>query len=486
MARFGGATFPSRRLTGVFALGFALVIGLVFALVSLIASREGSSRPAPADPKGQAVAGGGNRPNVVVVLTDDQRATGTMDVMDRTRHLFLRSGIRFSRAFTPTPVCCPARATVFTGQYVHNHGVLTNGEDDLPQLETVQRYLDEAGYNTGIFGKYLNAWEIEEDPPHFDRWSIYKNSSAVYGETEWNEQGDVKNIVEYPTDYVARQASLFLENFAENKDREPWFLFLAPPNPHLPATPERIHGETNVGKWKPSPAASETDVSDKPPYVNKRSSGEHRTRKLVRRQRRSLLSVDDLVGSVAAQLKRLDEDRNTLFIFASDNGFLWTEHGMLGSLRSKANPYTDSVRVPLYVRWPEESLGPSTDSRMASLVDVAPTILHAAGLETDPGMPMDGQSLLKKWSRNEILLEFFPTKKSKIPRWNSVRTDDYQYVEYYGADGGITFREYYDLQGDPWQLVNLFGDGKPANDPGKKKLSKTIKRLGNCAGLGCP
>ena len=193
MARLKGLRGPSR----VFAGGLAAL----FALASFGASLEATGERASAAPKGHG-SGGGRRPNVLVILTDDQRERGTMGVMDRTTRLFREAGVRFSRAFTPTPVCCPARATVFTGQYVHNHELFTNGERDLPQFETVQRYLDESGYKTGIFGKYLNAWNIEEDPPHFDKWSIFKNSSQVYGTTSWNEQGDVKDIVEYPTDYM--------------------------------------------------------------------------------------------------------------------------------------------------------------------------------------------------------------------------------------------------------------------------------------------
>ena len=450
-------------------------------------SLEAPGTEAAAAPKGGRSGGGERRPNVLVVLTDDQRARGTMGVMDRTTKMFRKGGVRFARAFTPTPVCCPARASVFTGQYVHNHELFTNGEKDLPQAETMQRYLDDAGYKTAIFGKYLNAWNIEQNPPHFDKWSIYKNSSQVYGTTEWNDQGDIKDIVEYPTDYIGSKATRFLRKAAEKKDRKPWFLFLAPPNPHLPSKVDRIHEDTYVGQFKSNPATRERNRSDKPHYVRKRSSGEKRTRRIVRRQRRSLLSVDEMMGRLKRQLKRLDETRNTLIIFASDNGFLWSEHKMLGSLRSKANPYTDSVRVPLYLRYPRKYSSRNIDKRYVSLLDIAPTILHAARLHTDPGLPMDGKSLLKKtWDRNQMFLEFYPTKKSQIPKWKSVRSNKYQYVEYYHPNGEIAFREYYNMKKDPWQLVNLFKDGKPGNDPAKKPLERKIKRLRNCVANECP
>ena len=193
------------------------------------------------------------------------------------------------------------------------------------------------------------------------------------------------------------------------------------------------------------------------------------------------------MDKLADHLKRLDEKRNTLIIYASDNGFLWSEHGMLGSLRSKANPYTDSVGVPIYMRWPREITRFSVDNRIASIVDIGPTILDAARLHTDPGLPMDGKSLLNKdWDRRQMFMEFYPTRKSQIPEWKSVRTDAYQYVEYYHDNGNIAFREYYDMKKDPWQLVNLFKDGKPRNDPGKKWLEKRIKRFRDCVDNECP
>jgi arylsulfatase A-like enzyme len=442
---------------------------------------------AVAAPKGQGGGDGGRRPNILVVLTDDQRDRGTMGLMNKTTRLFKDGGVRFSRAFTTTPVCCPARASVFTGQYVHNHELFTNGEKDLPQFETVQRYLDDAGYKTGIYGKYLNAWEIEENPPHFDKWSIYKNSSAVYSETNWNDQGDIKNVIEYPTDYIGTKARRFLNNFAEKKDRKPWFLFLAPPNPHLPAKIDRIYEDTYVGRFKSNPATREKDRSDKPHYVRKRSSGRKRTRRIVKRQRRSLLSVDEMIGDLKKRLNKLDETRNTLVIFASDNGFLWAEHKMLGSLRSKANPYSESIRVPIYVRYPRKFSNFNVDDRFVSIVDIAPTILDAARLHTDPGLPMDGKSLLRRtWDRKQMFMEFYPTRKSQIPLWKSIRTTKYQYVEYYHDDGDIAFREYYDMKKDPWQLENLFKDGKPGNDPEKKPLERKIKRLRDCVANECP
>lgn len=410
-----------------------------------------------------------------------------MGVMKETRRLFADSGVAFKNAFATTPVCCPSRATVFTGQYVHNHGLLTNGESDLPQSETIQRYLDNAGYQTGIFGKYLNAWDIEDNPPHFDKWAVYKNSSQVYGRTTWNVRGNLSQISDYPTRFIQRRAVGFLKNYTEERDAKPWFMFLAPPNPHLPAKPEPKYKDAKVPDFDPNPAVKERNRKDKPPYVRKRSSSQRRARKISRRQLRSLLSVDHLVKRVTGRMDRLRETRNTLVFYLSDNGFLWSEHKLLGSLRSKQNPYSDSVQVPMFMRWPKKIGRSHSDGRYVSTVDVAPTIMHAASLHTDPGHPMDGRSLLRNsWNRRKVFLEFYPTRKGKIPQWKSVRTPKFQYVEYYDDGGKVSFREYYNMKKDVWQLKNVFKDGNPSNDPNETKLENKIDRFEDCVGNGCP
>lgn len=467
-----------------------LSIGIAIALAgsSLIAGFSGAGgQPATAAERGSGKDGGRQRPNVLVVLTDDQRDRGTMGVMKETRRLFEDSGVDFSNAFSTTPVCCPSRATVFTGQYAHNHGVLTNGESDLPQSETIQRYLNKAGYQTGIFGKYLNAWGIEDSPPHFDKWAMFKNSSRVYGQTTWNVRGNLMEISDHPARFIQRRAVGFLKNYTEEQDGKPWFMFLAPPNPHLPAKTEKKYKDAEVPEFNPNPAVKEKNRKDKPPYVRKRSSSQRRARKISRRQLRSLLPVDDLVKRITGRMERLDETRNTLVFYLSDNGFMWSEHKMLGSLRSKQNPYADSVQIPMFLRWPKKIGKSRSDARYVSTVDVAPTIMHAANLHTDPGHPMDGRSLLRRsWNRRKVFLEFFPTPKVKIPQWKSVRTPKYQYVEYYDDDGEVSFREYYDMKNDVWQLRNVFKDGDPSNDPNETRLSNRIDRFEDCVGNGCP
>jgi arylsulfatase A-like enzyme len=430
--------------------------------------------------------GGRKRPNVLIFLTDDQRATETMDVLPGVKKWFKKRGRLFPRSFVTTPLCCPSRASIFTGQYAHNHGIRTNASRGLDQKSTIQRYLQEAGYRTGIFGKYLNSWDIEDKPPRFRKWAIFDRSQAGYNGGTWNVQGHVRTVDTYGPTFIRRRAKGFLTN-TEGRDRKPWFLFLAPPTPHVPTTVEPKYKDAAVGKRKSNPAVREKHRGDKPAYVRLKHHTAREGRRVARKQRRALLSFDDMVDGVMQKLVKLGEARNTLAFVLSDNGYLWSEHGMLGSVFSKNNPYTDSIKIPMLMRWPRR-IGPhSRDGRFSMNVDLAPTIMDAANLSPDNSRPMDGHSLLDgSWRRRRMFLEYFQSPESPVPDWASIRTARYQYVEYYGPGGTIQFREYYNLNHDRWQLHNLFGDHDPTNDPNGAKLTARLTPYRSCKGDSCP
>ena len=154
-------------------------------------------------------------------------------------------------------------------------------------------------------------------------------------------------------------------------------------------------------------------------------------------------------------------EENTLAFFMSDNGFMWGEHGHL----FKRTPYESSVKVPLLMRWPGQVEKGAVDRRLVANIDVAPTILEAAGIEPMPERPMDGRSLLGTEERERLVLEYWAEGGRNIPTWFSTRTKDFQYIRYEDRFGDVLFREYYDLARDPWQRRNLLGDGDPTNDP---------------------
>jgi arylsulfatase A-like enzyme len=422
------------------------------------------------------------RPNVLVIVTDDQRASGTLGVMPRTRHWFREQGVRYPNGVVTTPVCCPSRATILTGQYAHNHGVRTNLDATaLDQGDTLQRYLHDAGYRTGIAGKFLNGWPLESNPAHFDRWTIFRGG---YKRKLFNVDGQLKKTTQYSTTYVADRAATYLNAF-ENHDDQPWMLYVAPPAPHLPAYPQAKYAETDVGSWSGNPAVDEADRSDKPPSVQKGDVSLGAGRDLRERQLRTLFSVDDLVDGLMGKLAKLGERNGTLAVFLSDNGFFWGEHGLLG----QRYPYEQSIRVPFFLRWPEHLSPGTTDRRLVANVDLMPTLLHAAGVPPDPQVPLDGRSLLLPGARDHLFLEHSAEEGKDVPSWGAILGPDIQYVEYYGATGEVVFREYYDLAADPWQLENLLGDGDSGNDPPASELdqlSEDVERGADCVGTEGP
>jgi arylsulfatase A-like enzyme len=410
-------------------------------------------------------------------------------MMPRTLEAFGRQGVQFPNAYVTTPLCCPSRASIMTGRFVHNHKVKNNYEAPLlDQRQTIQRYLHDAGYETAIAGKYLNFWDLNVNPPLFDRWSIQNHG---YQKRVQNTDGVVTKQKEYSTDYIRDQAIRFMQSF-EQDDARPWLMFVTPFAPHHPFQPATRHRKLKVPPWAPGPAVAETDRTDKPPSVQGRTWPAASAVRDRRGQLRSLVAVDQMVRRVMRELDRLGEGNDTLAFFLSDNGFFWSEHGLV----DKRFPYTEAIQVPMFMRWPGHVPAGSTDGRMAQLIDVPATIMEATGITPDPEYPIDGRSLLSPFSRDRILVEHYIDPLSPdIIDWASIRTSTYQYVEYYDrtAQESVAYREYYDLVADPYQLTNVLGDSTSANDPPQDRLvelSIQLSRDRRCEGTGgstaCP
>jgi arylsulfatase A-like enzyme len=419
-------------------------------------------------------------PNVLIFLTDDQRAD-TLEVMPATIRWFAKSGTQFTQAHVTTPLCCPSRASILTGRYVHNHGVRDNfSAIDLAQRTTLEHYLRTAGYRTAIAGKFLNEWDLSVDPPFFDRWAIFRDHLS-YRDVVFNVDGDIRLVGGYSTSFVERQALGFLRDF-EHVDGRPWFLIVSPLAPHKPFTPERQYADEPTPPWPLSPAVLEQDLSDKPPFLHRELGP--RGAKITRRlQLRTLMSTDDAVDAVMTEAERLGELQDTLAFFLSDNGFLTGEHGLV----DKRLPYTESTHIPLYLRWDGHTIAGGTDDRLVANVDVAPTVLAAVGVA--PPLRLDGHDLLGPKERDHLFLEYFLDPVRPVPEWAAVLTDDTLYVEYSAIDGSVLFREYYDNRADPWQTQNLLGDDDPANDPPPaevRRLSNTIGDDRHCQGVSGP
>ena len=425
------------------------------------------------------------RPNVLVIVADDQRAD-TMFIMDKTQRWLRDGGTEFTEAYANTPLCCPFRSSLMSGRYQHNHGVANNQSvDKLDQTATLQKYLHDDGYITAIDGKYLLHWPFRKAPPNFDTYAVFLGG---YTKVEWNENNTFSTPDRYVTDYQGDVAVRMLDGF-EAEDARPWYLYLTPQAPHPDFTPAPRHADAPVPEWDVNPAVGEADRGDKPPWVAKHRAGVAAGREFRAGQLRTLMAADEMIDRVMGRLADLGELDNTLVIYTSDSGWHWSEHG----LKSKSSPYSGSVDVPFFLRWPGVVPAGKADGRPAGVIDILPTVLEATGTAGPFKYPMDGRSLLQGERRSESLLEWHESPDFKAyPSWASIRTKNFQYIEWYeDAEGtkGVRFREYYNRAADPWELDNLLGDADPGNDPDPATLAELGNRLARyraCAGTTGP
>ncbi|MFD4908356.1 sulfatase family protein [Kitasatospora purpeofusca] len=413
-----------------------------------------------------AAAAGGTRPNILLIVTDDQPKQ-TEWATPQTVDWIAGHGVRFTHGHVTTPLCAPSRSSVFSGRYAHNHGVRNNGAShSLDQHTTVQRYLREAGYRTGLFGKYLNSWTLADNPPHFEEWALLQ---PAYNNASWNIDGTVQTLPGYTTNIVKNRTLAFLDKAAT--DSRPWFAYVTPYASHAPNVPAPKYEDTVVPPWNGRPSVPEADRSDKPGYIQNATATLADGQAVRTKQLRTLLSVDDAVQAIHDKLVALGQLDNTLVIYLGDNGYTWADHGWL----KKSVPYSPAHEVPFYLSWPAGGLGAGTsDHRVVANIDVAPTILDAAGIT--PDTPQDGHSLLTAYSRNHLLVEWWKqgTAAGGPPTWSSYVAADKQYTEYYAlhtdangtvsGTGEVKFREYYDLAADPYQLTNLLYQATPQQE----------------------
>jgi N-acetylglucosamine-6-sulfatase len=467
----------------------AVLLLLAATLVLAVACTGGRAREAPSsdptDPSGPTVGAtgpDGERPNIVLVLTDDQRWDSLAE-MPSVQRLLVAHGTTFTNAFTTDPLCCPSRASILTGTYPHTTGVYRNSGRhggwaafrEHAEASTIATWLRDGGYRTAMFGKYFNGYRTTEIPPGWDRIMALTSPGPGYFDYAVNDDGvEVEHgsrPADYATDVFARGAVDFIRTTPED---QPLFVYFAPSAPHLPALPAPRHDDAPVGVPIRSPAVNETDVSDKPDYI--RALGPLPQGVLdgvAVRRARSLLAVDDAVADMVEALRRTGRLGRTLFVFASDNGVAIGEHRW----RYKLTPYEESVRIPLVVRFDAIDTPASIDL-LALNIDLAPTFAAAAGIT--PGSPVEGRSLLPLlrgradgWRRS-FLIENLEVRRSneepEVPTYCGLRTPRWKYVHY---DTGEL--ELYDLASDPFELENLAR--VPVRGGVMERLEARLRRL---------
>jgi arylsulfatase A-like enzyme len=203
-------------------------------------------------------------------------------------------------------------------------------------------------------------------------------------------------------------------------------------------------------------------------------------------QLRAIMTADDQFDATMQLLSDRGVLANTLVIFSSDNGYMWSDHGRT----EKFVPYEASERVPLFLRWDGQIAPGTATGRLASYVDLLPTMLAAAQFTLPAGAPpLDGESLLGTSRRTTVYAEYFKDPANgNVPTWKMIRTATVKYIQTYTDTGAVSFREYYNLVADPTEDTNLLSDGNAANDPPAAELSTLASRLNTlstCRGSAC-
>ncbi|MGH2539198.1 MAG: sulfatase family protein [Actinomycetota bacterium] len=407
-------------------------------------------------PRGHAAV---DAPNVVLIVTDDQR-WDTLSSMRGVQRVLAAPGTTFRNAFVSNSLCCPSRASILTGAYSHSTGVYTNGGEDGFQAfddgSTLAMWLDSAGYRTALIGKYFNgAWPVEYIPPGWDRWVTFRGSQRLYYDYALSVQGRSRSFGSAASDYSTSVLGGYAERFIRGADAaDPLFLMLTPFAPHAPRIAGPGDSADVLDPWVPGPNLPEADVSDKPDHIRElatRTHGPH-ARALWAQQVKALRAVDGMVVDVVRALRETGRLHDTIIVFTADNGIALGEHRW----NYKLVPYEESIRVPMVMRYDPLTEG-ATPRAMALNVDIAPTVTDLAGISA-PGA--EGRSLVpvlsgaRKSVRSSFLLEHEQYRAASggadPPTFCGMRTHRHLFVRYATGE-----EELYDLRRDPYELRNL-------------------------------
>jgi arylsulfatase A-like enzyme len=415
------------------------------------------------------------RPNILLIHSDQHRA----DCLGLAGHPLLRTphldrlaaqGTWFTHAFTPSPICAPARSSLLSGLWPTQHGCIANGDTEafrpmVPGLTTFSQTLRDAGYRTAYIGK----WHIPEVPPTefgfasyvplsgYDDWRELEglppvpNANGWFGEVDLHIRADQHRLA-----WGADRTIEALRSFA--RAREPFLLRWDPSEPHLPSRPPEPYGSMYPPEQIP-PWPSFPDALAGKPYIQRQQRltwevegwSWEQWAPIVSRCLGVITLMDEQIGRLLDALNRLGLDRDTLVVYTADHGDLCGGHGMVDKHYVM---YEDVVRVPLILHWPGRlEAGARCDAFVSNEIDLPVTFCDAAGIQP-PGQFM-GRSLLAAAEgadpqpRQDIFATYHGNQFGLFSQ-RMVRDRRWKYIWNATAED-----ELYDLQRDPGELVNL-------------------------------
>jgi arylsulfatase A-like enzyme len=427
-----------------------------------------------------------DRPNIIFLLTDDQRADAlgaAGNATMSTPHLdkLASEGVYFENAFVTTSICAVSRASILTGQYARRHGIwgFSKNFTDAQLANTYPLVLRSAGYVTGFVGKY----GVGTDMPaaHFDYWRGFA------GQGTFRQQGSDGQPL-HLTQKIGSQISAFIDS-VKNLNA-PFCLSVSFKAPHVEGDPGHFLPDTAYsnlykGMYMPVPVAAAPEYFNHfPDTFTENNVARNRWRSRfataemqqenIRKYYRLVSGVDVVVGQIREKLSATGLAQNTIIIFTSDNGFYLGEYGFAGKWYGSE----PSIRVPLIIYDPRpQALHSKTVSHTALNIDIAPTILSLAGAPAPADMQGRDLSVLGQQPSADWRDGFFyehlwqSSPRYYIPSTEGLRWKDKKYMRYFiDADSSaVIFEELYDLSQDPHEINNL------ALEPGHHELLQSMR-----------
>lgn len=448
------------------------------------------------------------RPNFLIILIDDLR----FDEFGAGGHPYMKTpnidrialeGALFERAFHTTPICSPNRASVLTGQYASRHGIIDNVARDAAshRLPNYHLELQKLGYRTAHIGKW-HMGNNGKPRPGYDHWVSFDGHGRLFN-PNLNENGTYVQHEGYVTDILNRMAV----DFVSRKHDKPWSLFFAHKAVH-PDAEQAADGTFKMDGYRPAERHKDLyrgcvfpkkpNMLDRAEIVKQapawaevlqlRTNAESRAmldaiyageQEEVRLRACMMAAVDEGVGMLLDALKATGQLDDTFIMFFGDNGYFFGEHG-LGPERRFA--YEEGIRSPFIMRYPRRIKAGSRVRDLVICQDLAPTIIQLAGGK--PGPQIQGRSLLPLLAgkrtgwRKSFLMEYWA--ENAYPwligmTYKAIRTDRYKYIRWVSRSRDGELDELYDLERDPYELVNLAR--RPAQRAIRARLQRELRRL---------
>jgi len=447
------------------------------------------------------------KPNIVLILTDDQDAAlGGAEPLEQGRKLLADAGAEFVNAYATTPICCPSRASILTGRYLHNTEVRNNsvqgGCNDNKWREgmegkTFASHLKGAGYRTMYAGKYLNQYGrkseggVEHIPDGWDWWAGLVGNSKYYNYTLSNNGKEEYHKDNYTTDYltdvIRRKSIQFLSHYVEkDKGKNPFLMVLSPPACHAPFTPAPQYRDRFKDKKAPrTPAFNRHQADDPKKHWLMETSPKVLSEENIavvdevfRNRWRTLLSVDDLIEKVVHALTSYDLLENTYIMLTSDHGY---HLGQFGMPLDKRLPYEFDIKVPFWIRGPNITAQQKVTTPVLS-IDIAPTLLELAGIPYSP--LMDGLSFTSLVISNSTEDNITKVEDSVDITHNEIPTEKEEKVREVKINSSSPIiTNYTGIQGRHDFLVEYFGEGSEhtSSPDCKEELKGDLENLAECS-----